>query len=88
MDEHLEPLGLRVSVAARLLDCSESTVRRCLKSGELKGFHVRSGVRVDREDLDRYIRAHRYRDFGVWREATTLARWFSRTLARTGNERS
>lgn len=78
MSEHLEPLGLRVSVAAKLLDCSESTVRRCLKSGELKGFRVRTGVRVDREDLGRYIEARRYRDIGDRKEAATLGRWFSR----------
>ncbi len=84
MREHLEPLGLRVSVAARLLDCSESTVRRCLKSGELKGFRVRTGVRVDREDLDRYIQARRYRDVGGREEAPTLGRWFSRNRRANG----
>ncbi len=78
MNDHLEPLGLRVSAAARLLDCSESTVRRCLKSGELKGFRVRTGVRVDREDLDRYIQARRYRAIEGRKEAATLVRWFSR----------
>ena len=54
MDEHLKPLGLRVSSGAELLGCSESTVRRMLKSGELEGFRVRAGVRVDYDDLVRY----------------------------------
>jgi excisionase family DNA binding protein len=81
MDEHLKPLGLRVSSGAELLGCSESTVRRMLKSGELEGFRVRAGVRVDYDDLVRYVRTHRY--LGVEdREVASILRRLARLFPR------
>ncbi len=71
---NLKPLGIRVSSGAWVLSCSESTVRRMLKSGELEGFRVRSGVRIDYDDLIRYVRPHRYLDVGGREEASILRR--------------
>jgi excisionase family DNA binding protein len=78
MEEDLKPLGLRVSSGAELLGCSESTVRRMLKSGELEGFRVRAGVRVDYDDLVRYVRTHRYLGVEDREEASILRRLFPR----------
>ena len=78
MEEDLKPLGLRVSSGAELLGCSESTVRRMLKSGELEGFRVRAGVRVHYDDLVRYVRTHRYLGMGDAAEASILRRLFPR----------
>ena len=74
MDEHLKPLGIRVSSGAWVLGCSESTVRRMLKSGELEGFRVRAGVRVDYEDPTKYVRTHRYLGVEGREEASILRR--------------
>ena len=76
MDEDLKPLGVRVSEAAERLGCSESTVRRMLKSGELGGYRVRAAVRVDSEDLIRHVRVHRYLGIGGAEEAAILRRFF------------
>lgn len=54
-----EPEGLiSLREAARRLGVGNYTLRRLVKSGELRGFRVRTVLRVDPLDLRRYLNAH------------------------------
>lgn len=48
-----EPIGVRKSTAARLLDCSRWTIDRLIRSGELTTFRVRGEPRVHYQSLIR-----------------------------------
>ncbi len=54
------PRWLKIHEAAELLNVSKTTVRRLLASGALEAIKVGRAVRVDRDDLDRYVAEHRY----------------------------
>lgn len=62
MSKNMPPRWLQVKEAAELLNVSEATIRRCLRSGELEGIKVRGAVRVDRDDLERMSKRRRYVD--------------------------
>lgn len=47
MKEEKQPQWLRIRDAARSLNVSESTIRRCLASEELEDIKVRGAVRVE-----------------------------------------
>lgn len=52
-----EPEGLiSLREAARRLGVGNYTIRRLVKSGELRGFRVATVIRVDPLDLRRYLR--------------------------------
>lgn len=53
----VEPIALRVSDVAALLDCDRSTVYELLYSGQIRGFKLgeAAGWRVLRSDLERWI---------------------------------
>jgi excisionase family DNA binding protein len=70
--EQKQPKWLRVSYAARALNVSESTIRRCLVSEELEGIKVRGAVRVDRDSLIRLIRSRRYADLVRWADPSPV----------------
>jgi excisionase family DNA binding protein len=54
-----EPEGLiSLREAARRLGVGSHTIRKLVKSGELRGFRVATVIRVDPLDLRRYLRAH------------------------------
>jgi excisionase family DNA binding protein len=54
-----EPEGLiSLREAARRLGVGSFTIRKLVKKGELRGFRVRSIIRVDPLDLRRYLRLH------------------------------
>jgi excisionase family DNA binding protein len=48
-----EPIGVRKSTAARLLDCSRWTIDRLIRSGDLTTFKVRGEPRVHYDSLMR-----------------------------------
>ncbi len=73
------PRWLKVSEVADKLNVSESSVRRLLDSGELEGVKIGGSVRVDGEDVDRYLKDRRYADV---RKSGMLARVRRRLLAR------
>ncbi len=73
------PRWLKISEAAGKLNVSESTIRRLLAGGDLEATKVRGAVRVDGDDLDRYLKARRYADL---RSSGMLARIRGRLLAR------
>ena len=62
MDKGNQPRWIRVRDAARALNVSESTIRRCLTGGDLEGIKVRGAVRVDRDSIERMARKRRYAD--------------------------
>ena len=49
---------LRVETVAKVLRCSQRTVRRMLNSGQLGGVKVRRQWRVDHDGLHRLIETH------------------------------
>jgi len=51
---HLEQM-LSVSDVANVLNCSIYTIRRRLKSGELKGFHDGGSWKIPKSSYDEYI---------------------------------
>jgi len=54
-----EPEGLiSLREVARRLGVGSHTIRKLVKSGELRGYRVRALIRVDPLDLRRYLRAH------------------------------
>jgi excisionase family DNA binding protein len=50
----LELQAVRIKTAAELLDCEETIIRRLLKKGELRGFHLGRGVRVLVQSIEEY----------------------------------
>lgn len=54
----MEPL-LTVEDVARRLNTSEASVRRWLRNGELIGIQVGGEWRIERADLEDYIRRNR-----------------------------
>lgn len=48
----------KVPEFAKLLGLSESTIRRLLKSGEIKGFQVTKGGdwRIEKSELNKFIK--------------------------------
>ena len=52
---HLEKM-LSVGEVADVLNCSIYTVRRRLKSGELKGFHDGGSWKIPKSSYDAYIK--------------------------------
>lgn len=48
------PLILGCATAARLFDCSESTILKLAKDGTLKCFHLGNNVKFRREDLQAF----------------------------------
>lgn len=54
---------LTIPVVAEALKVSEKTVRRLIKRGDLPAFKVgdRGQLRVDEQDLERYVESQRVR---------------------------
>jgi excisionase family DNA binding protein len=54
---------LTIRVVAEALKVSEKTVRRLIKRGDLPAFKVgdRGQLRVDEQDLERYVESQRVR---------------------------
>ncbi len=65
------PRWLKIREAADKLNVSETTIRRLLASGDLEGAKVRGAVRIDGDDVDRYLKERRYADL---RRSGMLAR--------------
>ncbi len=73
------PRWLNVHEAAELLNVSKTTIRRLLASGDLEAAKVRGAVRVDGDDVGRYLKERRYADL---RRSTAVARVRRSLLAR------
>lgn len=71
---------LRVSEARNLLNVSDSTVRRWLADGKLRGFKDGGVVRVDRESIDRFVEASPYRASGRAGKMLSTSGWRRRLL--------
>lgn len=76
---------LKIWEAADELNVSETTIRRLLASGDLEAAKVRGAVRVDGEDLTRYLNERRYADL---KRSGMLARIRESLLARQADARS
>ena len=50
----------RVDETAEELNVSESTIRRWLANGKLKGWKEGGVVRIERESIDQFVKAHPY----------------------------
>ncbi len=53
----LEPLGVRRTTAARMLDCSPTTVWKLCKAGKLDTFKVGDDMRVTVASIKRFATA-------------------------------
>lgn len=76
IDDNLQ--WLRVREAARLLNVSESTVRRWLYHEKLEGWKVDGVLRVDRRSIETMVKTHRYVDVYKARQAYLLTRFLRR----------
>jgi excisionase family DNA binding protein len=47
-----QPIAVSVKTAAGLMDCSESTIREAITSGDLSAFRLGRAIRIKVVDLD------------------------------------
>jgi excisionase family DNA binding protein len=69
------PRWLRVREAARVLNVSESTVRRLLSRERLEGLKIGGVVRVDNHSIEKLARTHRYADVREAQGHAAVSRW-------------
>jgi excisionase family DNA binding protein len=52
---HERQAALTIREAAELLNVSERTIRRLIAKGELPSFRVFSSIRIEAQELDRFV---------------------------------
>ena len=74
-----KPRNLRISEAAEELNVSDSSVRRWLADGRLKGWKEGRVVRVKKESIERFVKTHPYEVAVLNRRRPGAYRWWYRS---------
>jgi excisionase family DNA binding protein len=57
IEDGIEPLAVKIDTAARILDCSRSTVYKLLNAGKLKTINIGADQRIPVESIKEFLRS-------------------------------